>query len=80
MQDTLGRVRKAFNSAFDVDPETITIDTEPNDVKGWDSMGHVALASILEEEFGLTLDVDELMEMESVREIVRIIDSKIAAH
>jgi acyl carrier protein len=41
-------------------------------------MGHVTLASSLEQEFGLTFDVDELMEMENVREIVRIVQAKLA--
>jgi acyl carrier protein len=77
MQHTLGRVQKAFNSAFDVDPQTITIDTEPEDVKAWDSMGHVTLASSLEQEFNVTFDVDELMEMENVREIVRVVEAKL---
>ena len=40
-------------------------------------MGHLSLASSLEEAFGITLDVDELMEMENVREIVRIITPKL---
>jgi acyl carrier protein len=78
MQDVLAKVRKAFNSAFELDPGSVTINTVPADIKAWDSMGHVALASSLEQEFDLTFDVDELMEMENVREIVRIVHSKLA--
>ena len=78
MQDVLARVQRAFRSAFDVDPDTISIDTVPGDVRAWDSMGHVTLASSLEQEFGVTFDVDELMEMENVREIVRILQAKLA--
>jgi acyl carrier protein len=77
MQNTLERVQKAFNSAFDVDPHTITINTVPEDVRAWDSMGHVTLASSLEQEFNLVFDVQELMEMENVRQIVKIIESKL---
>jgi acyl carrier protein len=78
MQDVLPRVQKAFHAALDVDPLAITMDTQPNDVKAWDSMGHVTLASSLEREFSITFDVDELMAMENVREIVRIVESKIS--
>jgi acyl carrier protein len=42
-------------------------------------MGHVTLANGLEEEFHINLDVDELMEMENVREIVRILEAKLGA-
>lgn len=71
------KVRSAFNVAFNVDPQTITIETLPEDVPAWDSMGHVTLASSLESAFGLNFDVDELMGMENVREICRIVQSKL---
>ena len=77
MDELLTRVQTAFRSAFDVDPGTITIDTTPDDVSAWDSMGHVTLASSLEKEFGLMFDVDDLMDMENVKEICRIVRSKL---
>jgi acyl carrier protein len=78
MEDVLARVQKAFEDAFHINPQTVTIDTTPKDVPAWDSMGHVELASSLERIFGLTFDVDELMEMENVKEISRIVQSKLA--
>lgn len=77
MEDLLARVQKAFESAFHIDPQTVTIDTTPKDIPAWDSMGHVELASSLERAFGLTFDVDDLMEMENVKEIFRIVQSKL---
>jgi acyl carrier protein len=78
MQDVLARVQKAFSSAFEVAAGSVNINTVPGDIRAWDSMGHVALASSLEQEFGLTFDVDDLMGMENVREIVRIVQGKLA--
>jgi len=78
MQDVLARVQRAFSSAFELEPGSVTINTVPGDIRAWDSMGHVALASSLEQEFGVTFDVDELMEMENVRAIVRIVQAKLA--
>ncbi len=77
MEDVLANVQKAFKSAFDIDPQIVTIDTAPSDIPAGDSMGHVALASSLEGVFGLTFDVDDLMAMENVKEIVRIVQSKL---
>jgi acyl carrier protein len=74
----LTKVREAFKAAFDIDPQLVSMETNAGDVPGWDSMGHLALASNLEQLFGITLDVDELMEMESVREIVRIITTNLS--
>jgi len=55
----------------------VSLETNASDIPGWDSVGHLSLASNLEQVFGITLDVDELMEMENVREIVRIISKKL---
>lgn len=77
MDEVLAKVQTAFKSAFDIDPNTVTIDTKPEDVPAWDSMGHVTLASSLEQTFGFTLDVDDLMEMESVKEICRVVQAKL---
>jgi acyl carrier protein len=78
MQDVLARVQRAFSAAFEVEAGSVNINTVPGDIRAWDSMGHVTLASSLEQEFGLNFDVDELMEMENVREIVRIVQAKLA--
>lgn len=73
----LSKVQQAFSASFEMDPNLVTIDTSPNDIPGWDSVGHLSLASNLEQVFGISLDVDELIEMENVREIVRIISARI---
>ena len=81
MNDTeavLTRVREAFKSSFDIDPQSVSIDTKAEDVPGWDSVGHLSLGGTLEEVFSINLDVDDLMEMESVRDIVRIITMKLS--
>jgi acyl carrier protein len=78
-QEVLTKVQQAFKNAFDVDPQAVTMNTTASDISAWDSVGHLSLAGSLEEIFGISLDVDELMEMESVREIVRIISEKLAA-
>jgi acyl carrier protein len=76
MSDLLSNIQRAFHEAFDIDPQLVSMDTTPPDVPGWDSVGHLALASSLESVFDVSFDVDELMEMENVREIARIIQSK----
>jgi len=77
MEDIIAKVQQSFQKAFDVDPQSVSIDTTPDDVVGWDSVGHLELAACLESVFGVSFDVDELMEMENVREIVRILQLKL---
>jgi len=74
---TLTRVQEVFQEAFGIEPQLISLETNPSDVRAWDSFGHMDLASRLERAFGISLDVDDLMEMENVREIIRIVSSKL---
>ena len=74
----LSNVQAAFKAAFDINPESVTMETTASDISAWDSVGHLSLAGNLEETFGVSLDVDDLMEMENVREIVRIITAKLS--
>jgi len=77
MENVLARVQEVFHDAFGTDPQLISLETTPSDVPAWDSVGHLDLASRLERGFGISFDVDDLMGMENVREIVRIINSKL---
>jgi acyl carrier protein len=76
-ESLLPRVQNAFHDAFDVDAQFVSMNTAPEDIPGWDSVGHLTLATRLESAFDVSFDVDDLMEMENVREIVRIVDSKL---
>lgn len=81
MSDTdyiLAKVREAFKVTFDIDPQLVSMETTADDVPGWDSVGHLSLGASLEEVFGISLDVDDLMEMESVRQIVEVITTKLS--
>jgi acyl carrier protein len=78
MQEALlPRVQTAFQRAFDLDPRSITLDTQPADVAKWDSLGHATLAFSLEREFNIRFDIDELMALEDVRAIVRVVGLKL---
>ena len=70
MEEILPKIQKAFHESFGVDASSVTLDTAPGGVPGWDSMGHLTLATNLEQAFGVSFDVDELMEMENVQAIV----------
>ena len=77
MDDILPKIQTAFSDSFGVEAGSVTLETAPAAVPGWDSMGHLTLATNMEQAFGVSFDVDELMEMENVRAIVRIIEGKL---
>ena len=53
--------------------EPISAATSPGDVARWDSLRHVALVSMIEETFKISLSMDEMMEMQSVGDIERLL-------
>jgi acyl carrier protein len=71
--EVLTTVQQAFHTAFGVGADAITLHTGPDDVPGWDSMGHVTLITSLEAALGVAFDIDDVMEMDSVAAIVRIV-------
>lgn len=77
MDQLLSKVREILHEAFGIDASLISLETTPNEVPAWDSVGHLDLASRLEQAFGISFDVDDLMEMENVREIMRIVSAKL---
>ena len=76
--EIFAQVQEVFKTSFNIDPRLVTMETKASDIPGWDSMGHLSLASNLEQAFKISLDVDDMMEMESVREILRILQTKLA--
>lgn len=56
--------------------EKIALNARRNDIKEWDSMGQIQILSMLEERFGLKLEMEDLVALESVEDIIRILDSK----
>jgi acyl carrier protein len=61
-----------FEELFD-HREPLTRDTSPDQVSRWDSQQHIALVLQIETTFGISLSMDEMMEMRSVRDIETIL-------
>ncbi|HWK33329.1 MAG TPA: acyl carrier protein [Hyphomicrobium sp.] len=53
--------------------EPLTASTSPSDVDRWDSLQHIALVQAIETTFGIKLSMDEMMEIQSVGDIERIL-------
>jgi acyl carrier protein len=51
---------------LDVPSELLTETSSPDSVASWDSLNHLLVVSALESEFGVTLSVDDALQMRSV--------------
>jgi acyl carrier protein len=52
----------------------LRLDTSPEDIERWDSLQHVALIAALETKFGISLSMDEMMEIASVANIHTVLE------
>lgn len=58
---------------FEMPVGSIGVDTLREDVPAWDSLGVLTLIAGLDEEFGIQLTEDEILEMSSIRDILELL-------
>lgn len=76
-EDVLSKVNDIFKDAFDNEDLVIGFQTTANDVEGWDSLMQMNLIEMIEDEFGMRFDMDEVVGMENVGSMIDIIISRI---
>lgn len=54
-----------------VQPGTITEETQISDVEEWDSLAHVLIIGELDEKLGISIPLDEAIEMTCVKDILK---------
>ncbi len=67
-------VKENLAKQFEIDPETITMDTNLIDDLGADSLDVVELIMSLEESFGITISDDEAAKLSTVGSIVEYLE------
>jgi acyl carrier protein len=73
MDEVMMRINKVFRAVFADEKLTVDENTTPDDIEGWDSLQHINLISMLESEFGIRFDVDQIVSIEGVGDMATII-------
>lgn len=60
-----------------VNPKKLTMTTGVGDILEWDSLGHTRLIVGLEEKFDVNFDIEEVLDCETIEDIVEIISEKL---
>ena len=74
----MNEVQQIFADIFNLSLESITSQSSPNTIAGWDSLQHVNLIVALEQKFNLQFIPEEIMQMLSIELIVSLIDEKLS--
>ncbi len=74
MLNTFEKIQALMVEIFQVPEEKITPELKQEDLENWDSLQHLNLMLALEQEFGVTLDVDDLNTLTSVPAILKYLE------
>jgi acyl carrier protein len=76
--DVLERLTKVFRTVFEDDAIVARMEMKASDVKRWDSLSHVDMILLVEEEFGIRMSAREIGGLNNVGDLVRVILAKTA--
>lgn len=61
MNEVLEKINEVFRNIFEKENLVISEDTSADDIEGWDSLQHVKILVMLEQEFHVEFDIDEII-------------------
>lgn len=64
---------KVFVECFGTTEEELNNNLEYNSISAWDSVGHMSLIAQLEDEFGIMLEMDEIIDFSSYNKGMEIL-------
>lgn len=76
IKDMLEKMREIIAEQLNCDGETIGLDTSFKDDLGADSLDLFELVMALEEEYGLEIPAEELLDVETVGDIIEYLKNK----
>lgn len=72
MQIEENKLKQALANVFGVEVSLITDDASPDTIESWDSLRHMNLVLVLEEQFGVELSDDQVVEILSYK-LIKIV-------
>lgn len=77
--DTSEKIEKIFLSTFPgMSEKEFSLDKKQAEFENWDSFAHMELVSKIEQELGVTLDFEEIAEIDSPRKFVEVVQKKLS--
>ncbi len=78
MSDILDKLQPIFQDIFEDDELIITAESNADTVEGWDSLAHVTLIIVIEQEFEIKFALGELEAMKNVGDMVELMQKKLS--
>lgn len=72
------KIKEIITGILKVEAHVVTDDLEIGDIPEWDSLHHMMIITRLEKDFGIEFQREELIDVENVRDIIALVEEKIA--
>jgi acyl carrier protein len=63
-------------AALGVDPELLKLDSAAGEIEAWDSVGQINIVSEVEEEFGVSIPIEKIAELRTIRDFLPYLGAK----
>lgn len=65
-----------FKNALDLNDYDLQLNSEFENVPGWDSLGHMKLVTEIEEKLNIEFDIDEIVGVDTVAKLIKMTKNK----
>jgi acyl carrier protein len=74
--EALAEIRQIAADVLGVPVESVTADSSPETLEGWDSLKHINIMMAIEQAFGVEILPEEMDEIRTVGDAVRLVGAK----
>tara|TARA_Y100000588_G_C14278858_1_gene935903 strand:+ start:2513 stop:2773 length:261 start_codon:yes stop_codon:yes gene_type:complete len=67
-----------LSDLFDINPDEVDLNTSPDTIEAWDSIGHIRLISSIEEKYQISITPEDQIEMLNVDLVISFLADKLA--
>ena len=71
------KLREILANALDIRSEELDDESSSDNISEWDSFAHMTIVAALEEEFEIDLTLEEIMKMQSLQKVKKILVKKL---
>lgn len=71
--EILEKLNEIFRDVFDDEDITVTETTTAADIEEWDSLSHIMLLSVIEDEFGIKFDMKAVQSLKNVGDMAELV-------
>ena len=65
-----------FKEALELEDYEVQLDSEFENVPGWDSLGHMRIITEIEEKLNLEFDIDEIVGVDTIQKLIEMTKNK----